>query len=159
MIGTLRDLVRHKGHANAALLSAVTTSATAAADPEIGELLHHILLANGFWHATIFDLPFALDEARRSSRALPALVDGFRQLQTLEEDRLDQASEADLQREVTGPQVPGGRCRVSDALLQVCMHSLGHRSQCATLLRRHGVVPPTSDFIFWLVERPAARWP
>ena len=31
---------------------------------------------------------------------------------------------------------------VAEALLQVCMHSHGHRAQVATRLRQHGAVPP-----------------
>ncbi len=42
MLEMLRDLVAHKGHANAALLTAIRQNPTAASDPELWELLHHI---------------------------------------------------------------------------------------------------------------------
>ena len=41
--------------------------------------------------------------------------------------------------------------------MQVCMHSHGHRAQIAKMFRRHGGVPPMTDFIIWLVNKPAAE--
>jgi hypothetical protein len=49
MLQLLRDLVDHKGYANAAMLQAVRQNPAAASDPEMLDLLHHILLANRFW--------------------------------------------------------------------------------------------------------------
>jgi hypothetical protein len=43
MLEMLRDLVAHKGNANAALLHAIRQNATAPCDPELWELLHHSL--------------------------------------------------------------------------------------------------------------------
>ena len=59
MLEMLRDLVAHKGHANAALLTAIRQNPTAASDPELWELPHHILLANRFWLLTVLGLLFA----------------------------------------------------------------------------------------------------
>lgn len=159
MIEMLRDLVQHKGYANATLLAAVVRSPEASADAEITELLHHVLVANRFWATSVVGEPFVVDEEARSSRSLPALVDAFRTVQALEEAWLAQAADADLATHVAGPLVPGGRCTVAQAVTQVCLHSLGHRAQCAKMLRRHGVTAPMTDFITWLVERPFAQWP
>ena len=52
MLEMLRDLVAHKGYADAALLTAIRRSASVASDPEVWELLHHMLLANRFWWVT-----------------------------------------------------------------------------------------------------------
>ena len=49
MLEMLRDLVAHKGHANAAVLGAIRQNDTAVSDPELCELVHHILIANRFW--------------------------------------------------------------------------------------------------------------
>ena len=68
MLQMLRDLVAHKGHANAALLNAIRQNAASASDPELWELLHHILLANRFWLNSVLGLPFVLGDD--SSRAL-----------------------------------------------------------------------------------------
>lgn len=159
MIEWLQDLVRHKGYANATLLAALAKSPAACADADIAELLHHVLIANRFWACSIVGEPFVVDEEVRSSKELPALVDGLRKVQALEETWLADAVDDDLARHISGPLVPGGRCTVAQAVTQVCLHSLGHRAQCATLLRRHGVTPPTTDFIMWVVNRPVASWP
>ena len=159
MIAMLRDLVWHKGYANSALLSAAVQSSAVRGDAEIAELLHHILVANRFWAVSVVGEEFRAEEELRSPRQLASLVDGFRGVQTLEEAWLAQATERDVAKQVAGPMVPGGRCTVAQAIMQVCLHSLGHRAQCAKLLRRHGIIPPSTDFVLWLVERPAARWP
>jgi uncharacterized damage-inducible protein DinB len=43
-------------------------------------------------------------------------------------------------------------------MMQVVMHSQGHRSQCATRLRQLGGTPPAMDFVLWLKERPEPEW-
>ena len=159
MIEMLRDLVLHKGYANAAILAAVAQSPATSGDAEIAGLLHHVLVANRFWASSIAGQPFDAGEALASSRAWPSLVDGFRTVQAIEETWLGRASDADVARYVEGPLVPGGRCTVAQAITQVCLHSLGHRAQCAKRLRQHGVSVPMTDYIMWLVERPEARWP
>lgn len=159
MVGMLHDLVLHKGYANATLLAGVAQSPAASGDVEVTELLHHVLVANRFWALSIAGEPFVVDEEVRSPRTLPSLVGGFRAVQALEEAWLAQATDTDLVKYVTGPLVPGGHCTVAQAITQVCLHSLGHRAQCAKLLRRHGVTLPMTDYIVWVVERPAACWP
>jgi uncharacterized damage-inducible protein DinB len=48
---------------------------------------------------------------------------------------------------------------VSQALIQVAMHSQYHRGQNATRLREAGGVPPTLDFVLWIWKgRPKAEW-
>lgn len=155
----LRDLVAHKGHANAALLTAVRQNDAAASDPELLELLHHILLANRFWLLAVLGQPFDLDDEGRPSRSFDALVQRYAGTQALESAWLEIATENDLARTVEDARVPGGTCSVSQALMQVCMHSHGHRAQCGKLLRRHGGVPPATDFILWLAGRPRPEWP
>lgn len=159
MVVMLRDRVLHKGYANSVLLSAAVRSSAVRGDAEIAELLHHMLVSNRFWALSVVGEDFRADEELRSPRLLASLVEGFRGVQTLEEAWLAEATEADLAKHVAGPMVPGGRCTVAQAIMQVCLHSLGHRAQCAKLLRRHGIIPPTTDFILWLVGRPAAQWP
>ena len=158
-ISLLRDLVLHKGYANAALLSAITQSPAAAADTEIAGLLHHILIANRFWALSVAGEAFRAEEELSSRREIKAIVDGFRSVQAREEAWLSRATEPDLAQHVEGALVPGGRRTVAEAIIQVCLHSLGHRAQCAKLLRPHGLTPPTTDYILWLVDRPAAQWP
>jgi uncharacterized damage-inducible protein DinB len=156
MLAMLRDLVAHKGHANAAVLDAVRADAAAAADRELWDLLHHILLANRFWLQAILGAPFVLDEAARASTSFDELMARFAALQAEEQAWLESATDEDLARMLVNPQIPGGTCSVSQGFMQVCLHSHGHRAQCAKLLRRHGVVPPQTDFILWLAARPAS---
>ena len=159
MLEMLRDLVAHKGHANAAVLTAIGQNVSAARDPELLELLHHILLANRFWLLTVLGLPFALDEESRPAESFDALVRRYARSQEQEAAWVNAATAADLERCLTSPLMPIGTCSVAQALMQVCMHSHGHRAQCAKLLRRHGGSPPATDFILWLADRPGAEWP
>ena len=146
----LRDLVAHKGHANAALLAAVRGNGAAAADGELRDLLHHVLIANRFWVLAILGRPFVHDDEARPSESFEALVDRYAATQALEEAWLEAAAEDALARVLENALIPGGSCSVAQAFVQTCMHAHGHRAQCAKLLRRHGGVPPPSDFIRWL---------
>lgn len=158
MLDMVRDLVGHQGYANAALLQAIGQHPPAASDTEILRLLHHILIANRFWMLTIQGLPFVHEDEARAAASFDALVDRYRTTQEQETEWLATATESALARVLVDPLIPGGRCTVVEAFLQVCLHSQGHRSQCATLLRRHGGVPPAADFILWVVDRPHADW-
>ena len=158
MLEMLRDLVAHKGHANAAMLGAIRQNAAAVSDPELGELLHHVLIANRFWLLNVLGLPFVFEDESRPSNSFDALIQRYCGTQEQESTWLAAATEADLARVLEIPFIPGGRCSVAQGVMQVCMHSHGHRAQCAKLFRRHGGVPPMTDFILWLASRPAAEW-
>lgn len=154
MLETMRDLVAHKGHANAALLEAVRQNEAAAADPELWELLHHVLLANRFWLLQVLGAPFVFEDESRPSETFDGLIERFAQLEAEELAWLAGASEADLARILKDAFIPGGECSVMQAFLQVCLHTHGHRAQAAKLLRRHGGTPPATDFILWLAKGP-----
>jgi uncharacterized damage-inducible protein DinB len=154
MLGMLRDLVAHNGHANAAILAAIRQNDAAASDPELGALLHHILVANRFWLLTILGLPFGFDEESRPSSSFDELIQRYGNTHEQQSAWLAAATEPHLVRVLQSPLIPSGKCSVAQALMQVCMHSHGHRGQCAKLLRRHGGVPPMTDFILWLGTRP-----
>jgi uncharacterized damage-inducible protein DinB len=158
MLDLLRDLVAHKGHANAALLRAISQDGAAASDPELWELLHHILLANRFWLLAITGQPFAHGDEARVSSSFEALVQRYGRLHAEETAWLAAATETDLTRLIEDARIPNGRCAVAQAFVQVCLHSHGHRAQAAKLLRRHGGVPPATDFILWLATRPQPEW-
>jgi hypothetical protein len=99
-----------------------------------------------------------LEHEARPSASFDALVQRYATTQTQEAAWLAAAAEGDLTRILEGPLIPNGRCSVSQAFMQVCLHSHGHRAQRAKLLRRRGGVPPPTDFILWLANRPAAEW-
>ena len=158
MLEMLRDLVAHKGHANAALLGAIRQNDAAASDLELCELLNHVLIANRFWLLAVLGLPFVFEDESRPSGSFDALIRRYWSTQEQESTWLATATEADLARVLENPLIPGGTCSVSQALMQVCMHSHGHRAQGAKLFRRHGGVAPMTDFISWLPGRPTAEW-
>ena len=153
------DLFAHKGHADASMLTAIRQHPEAASDGQLLVLLHHMLVANRFWLLTIVGQPFDADRETRVPGSLDELIETFRATHERERAWVVGASEESLARVLESPLIPGGRCLVSDALLQVCLHSQGHRAQCAKLLRALGGTPPMTDFILWLVERPAPTWP
>ena len=159
MLQMLRDLVFHKGHADAALLTAVRQYTNATADPELLALLHHVLLANRFWLMAVLDVPFVLEDEARPADSFDALVQRYARTHAEEAAWLAIAGDADLWLTLKNALIPNGECSVAQAFMQVCMHSHGHRSQCAKLLRRHGGTPPQADFILWLINRPAPAWP
>jgi uncharacterized damage-inducible protein DinB len=158
MLGMFRDLVAHNGHANAALLGAIRQNDAAASDPELWELLHHVLVANRFWLLTILGLPFVVEDESRFSSTFDVLIQRYGRTHEQQSTWLAAATETDLARVLASALIPGGKCSVAQAVMQVCMHSHGHRAQCAKLLRRHGGVPPMTDFILWLETRPIAEW-
>ena len=158
MLEMVRDLIAHKGYANAAMLTAIRQNEAARSDPQLCELLHHTLLANRFWLCSVLGRPFAFEDESRAAGSIEALIERYSSTQAQESAWLVTATEADLARVLESPLIPGGSCSVSQALMQVCMHSHGHRAQCAKVLRQHGGVPPPSDFIVWLTSRPAAQW-
>ena len=159
MLGTIRDLMAHKGHANAAMLGAVGAHDVAVADADLSALLHHVLLANRFWILSVLGLPFVVEDEARPSRSFDELVQRFADMQAQESTWLATAAESDFARVLVDSRIPGGQCTVGDAFLQVCLHSHGHRAQIAKRLRQLGGVPPTTDFINWIAHRPAAVWP
>jgi uncharacterized damage-inducible protein DinB len=158
MLAMLQDLVQHKAFANAALLRAVRDHQIAAQDAELRKLLHHILLANRFWLALILGEKFVLEEESRIPESLDAIAAQYQATQARELEWISRVQEPDLARLAETPFIPGHSCSVAQAMMQVCLHSLGHRAQCASKLRELGGEPPAMDFILWLKDRPTADW-
>jgi uncharacterized damage-inducible protein DinB len=158
MLAALRDLIAHKGYANAVMLNAIRQNAATAADQELWDLLHHVFISNRFWLLAVLGLPFDLEAESRQSRSFDELIARYRAMQEQEAAWAGAARDADLERLLDSPLIPGTRCSVAQAWLQVCLHSHGHRAQCAKIIRRLGGVPPLTDFIVWLTERPTPDW-
>jgi uncharacterized damage-inducible protein DinB len=158
MLVMLQDLIHHKWYANASMIKAIRGSETAAQDVELQKILHHILLANRYWLLLSLGLPFVVEEESRIPDSLDAIAAQYRGTQEQEMKWISQVQEPDLARILESPFIPDHSCSVAQALMQVCLHSQGHRAQCATRLRLLGDAPPTLDFILWLKERPAADW-
>ena len=155
----VRDLIAHKGFADAELLSAVRRHHAASTDPHLRALLHHMLASNRFWFLSIVGEPFVADVETRVPESLEPLVDGFRTLHQRETAWLVTVTDTTLSETLESTLIPGGRCLVGEALLQVGLHSQGHRAQCAKMLRALGGTPPATDFILWRIDRRAPAWP
>jgi uncharacterized damage-inducible protein DinB len=155
----LHDLIAHKGYADAELLTAVRHHRVASSDPDLRALLHHVAVANRFWLLTILGETFVSEAETRSPESFDSLIAVYRATHERESEWLATATEAGLSRTLEHALIPGGRCAVSAALMQVCLHSQGHRAQAAKMLRALGGVPPATDFIRWLVDRPRPTWP
>ena len=158
MLPMLRDLVVHKVYANASLIKAIRQHKPAAQDPELRKLLHHIILANRYWLFLILGLPFAVEEESRLPESLGAITALYQETHAQEGQWIAQLQEDDLARALETPFIPGLHCSVAHAIMQVCLHTQGHRAQCASRIRSLGGEPPALDFILWLKERPAADW-
>ena len=120
MLAMLRDMVSHNGHANAVLLGAIRHDGAAVADPELWDLLHHVLLANRVWLLSLLGLPFVLDDESRPSGSFDVLVQRYRETQNQQTAWLSTATESDLGRILQIDLIPGGRCPVAQAFVQVC---------------------------------------
>jgi uncharacterized damage-inducible protein DinB len=158
MVAMLQDLVRHKNYANAALLNAIAQHEPASVDPELRNLLHHIILANRFWLSLFVGNRFDVDNESRAPESTQGVATLYRETHELELQWLNGLQNSDLDRVVVTPFIPDRSFSVSQALMQVCLHSHGHRAQCAAMLRALGGNPPPIDFIVWLKERPAPDW-
>lgn len=158
MLAMLQDLVQHKWHANAVLLSAVRQHPPAATDEDLRKTLHHIILANRFWFMLTLSQPFDVEKEAQVPVALEAIAAVYRETCTSELDWIGRARDADLERRLESPYFKGQTFSVAEGFLQICLHSHGHRAQCSTRLRALGLTPPNMDFIMWVRNRPAAQW-
>ncbi len=155
----IQDLVRHKWHADAALLGAILPNNLAAQDEELRKLFHHILIANRYWLLLILEKEFVSNEEERLPATFDGVITKYKETEIFEMHWLSHCTEPEMERTVQTPFLSGQNFSVAQAIMQVCMHSLGHRAQCATRLRALGGAAPTTDFILWLKERPAPFWP
>lgn len=158
MLAMLHDLIQHKWSANASLLKAIGQHPQAAQDEELRKVLHHILIANRFWLALSMGHPFSLEEESKVPETLESVAARYRETYVQEVEWISQIQEAELARTVETPYMPAQRFSLAEATMQVCMHSHGHRAQCATRLRQLGGTPPGMDFIAWLKQRPEPNW-
>jgi len=102
--------------------------------------------------------PFALEEESRVPDSIGTIAARYRETHVAELEWIFKLAETDLDNKLNSPFIPGGTCSVAESVMQVCMHSHGHRSQSATRLRLLGGTPPALDFILWLKDRPTANW-
>lgn len=158
MLSMIDELVRHKWWAIASLLHAIEHHPAAAEDEELRRMLHHILFSNRFWLFTLLGLPFERENEMQIPANLLGVIERFNETEHLESEWLSKASESDLERMLqTRSSRLGIDVSVIQAILQICMHTQGHRAQCATRLRVLGGTPPGTDYVLWIKDQISSR--
>ena len=158
MLSMMEDLFRHKWWANANLLFAIQQHPPAAEDEELRKMLHHILFSNRFWLLTILEHPFVREDEMRIPADLARIIERFNVTEHLESEWLSKATESNLERMLqTRSSRLGVNVSVRQAILQICLHTQGHRAQCATRLRVLGGTPPGMDFVLWVKDQTTSR--
>jgi uncharacterized damage-inducible protein DinB len=159
MLMLLRDLMAHAEWANAVFFHAWDRS-PARDHEELRRRLDHLIgvqvgflnILRGEEHGGPKEgPPRTFDELKARAQTCHAGLNDFAA-------SLD--SEA-LSRTVRIPWFPDPPCivTVSEAMVQVAMHSQHHRGQCMTRLKDFGGEPKNVDWIIWLwKQKPAARW-
>ncbi|WP_348264998.1 DinB family protein [Telmatobacter sp. DSM 110680] len=153
MLSTIEGLVRHKAWANTRLLHAIQQHPAAAEDVELRKMLHHILVSNRFWLLTILGRNFVREDEMQIPSDLATIIERFNEIEHLESEWLSKAELSDLDCTLeTRSSRLGIDVSVQQAILQICMHTQGHRAQCATRLRALGGTPPGTDYVLWIKE-------
>jgi len=152
------DLSRHKAYADTALLRAIRDVPQAREDAELCAAFHHILLANRFWLLLILGRDFDFEAESNAPKDFSSIAERYRATQAEESAWLERLDDRDLSRLIQTPHLPDYKLTVAHGWMQVCLHSQGHRAQCAKRLRSLGGNPPMLDFVLWLKDRPAPAW-
>ncbi len=154
MLLVIEELIRHKWWANSGLLRAIEQHPAAAEDEELRKMLNHILFSNRFWLLTILGQPFDREREMRTPADLAEIIDRFSETEHLESDWLSHSDESELERTLaTRSSRLGIDVSVRQAILQICLHTQGHRPQCAARLRALGGTPPGTDYVLWVKEK------
>lgn len=160
MHATLTDLFAHMAWADAEHWRSISGHPGALDDPELQERLRHIALVQSAFldvlHGQVPRLPRPGEE--------PPLQELLRAVRRSHDEAAAFLAEVGprLEEPVQVPWFKDPACHlpVREALLQVAMHSHGHRAQNAARLRALGGEAPTTDFIVWVWKgRPAPAWP
>jgi uncharacterized damage-inducible protein DinB len=158
MVAILQELFRHQAHADASMLMAIKRHHVALIDQELRELIHHVLVSHRFWVHLSQGLPFNVEVENVVPATFDELAARFQATQAQELAWLDRLQAVDLARVLESQYLPAGPVTVGEALTQVCLHSHGHRAQCATRLRMLGGEPPPVDYVLWVKDRPDPIW-
>jgi uncharacterized damage-inducible protein DinB len=159
MLPLIDQLIRHKCWANKNLLRSVEQHPPAAEDPELRKLLHHILVSNRYWILLTLGPPFIDEPEKRIPDSLSILMTQFAETERLELAWLSRATKEELDRQLQPRALPGTTISVAQAMVQISLHSHGHRSQCASRLRVLGGTPAPMDFVLWVSDREPAIQP
>jgi uncharacterized damage-inducible protein DinB len=158
MIGLLKDLLDHQAWADAVFFHAWGKSQVREDADLRGRVDHQVTVQEAFLKVLKGETSQLEPQVDPDFEALGARCRAAHgALRGLVQD-LDPAG---LERIVRVPWFPDPPCLipVSDALVQVCLHSQHHRGQCMSRLKALGATPRNVDYIIWLwKQRPEARW-
>lgn len=157
MLKMIDQLIRHKWWANSNLLGVIEQHAHAEEDEELRKLLHHILVANRYWLLLTLNRPFIDEEEKQIPKSHKLVIESFATTEKLETSWLSAVTLSELERRIQPPALPNTTITVADAMLQVSLHSHGHRAQCASRLRAIGVTPPPMDYVLWVGNQSATH--
>lgn len=158
MIGPLKDLLAHQAWADAVFFKAWGGSG-AQGDTELRTRVdHQISTQEAFLQVLKGDAVALPERPLPEFGELKARCEAAHQVLRALGRGLDEAS---LARTVRVPWFPDPPCviTVSEALLQVCLHTQHHRGQNMTRLKALGAAPKNVDYVIWLwKQKPEGRW-
>jgi len=158
MIGPLKDLLGHHAWADAMFFHAWEKSGLLEDEDLRARTDHLVSVQEGFLKVLKGDLAPFPERPLPSFQALKERCEASHQVFRALGLGLDEGA---LARTVRVPWFPDPPCviSVSDALLQVCLHSQHHRGQNMARLKALGAAPKNVDYIIWLwKQKPEARW-
>jgi uncharacterized damage-inducible protein DinB len=157
MIGPLNDLLGHQAWADAMFFRAWESS-SALEDEDLRRRTDHLVtVQEAFLRVLKGDAVVAPERPLPAFPELKARCEATHQVFRALGRGLDEAA---LARTVRVPWFPDPPCvvPVSDALLQVCLHSQHHRGQNMARLKALGGTVKNVDYIIWLwKQKPEAR--
>lgn len=156
MLDMMRMLYAHQASADSAILTAIANHPVATQDDTLRKTLHHMVLVQRFYLSVFLDRPFDVAAETQVPATLAEVGKLFRASHAEQLALIERTQQADLAQPFETPFIPGARFTLSEAHMQVVMHSQHHRGQCCTRLRALGGDPPVLDFVIWLKDRPAA---
>jgi uncharacterized damage-inducible protein DinB len=156
MLFLVDQLLRHKWWANTDLLRVPSQHQPAAENPELRKLLHHVIVSNRYWTLLVLDEPFIDEQEKRIPDSHSILMTQFAETERIELDWLSRATPEELDRQLQPRALPGTTISVPQAMIQVSLHSHGHRSQCTSRLRALGGTPAPMDFVLWVQNQNSA---
>ena len=154
MIPMLRLLFAHQAWADRTVIDAVRAHAGAWDDAELRKALHHILVVQRFFVLNLLEKPFDATVENVTHESLDDLTASFQQAHSMQHAFIELLDDEELSRVPEIAHFKEIQPTVAEVLMQIVLHSQGHRGQCLTRLRILGATPPTVDFILWLKHRP-----
>jgi len=158
MIGPLKDLLGHQAWADAMFFRAWEGSGALEDEDLRARTDHSVATQEAFLQVLKGDAVQFPDHPLPDFQVLKVRCEAVHQVFKALGYGLDAAS---LARTVRVPWFPDPPCviSVSDALLQVCLHSQHHRGQSMARIKALGAKPKNVDYIIWLwKQKPEARW-